>query len=107
MRVIPQSGGSTGSRERANVICTGPRTCPALGPVLKTAPNVLTSKKFWQSHQRASITFFLFGVHFLALLSHVGIPPVCSCALAIFVLRLVACSIKIAFGIAFPLAICT
>jgi len=42
-RVIPKSIGNTGSIDRAKENCTGPRTWPALAPVLITAPNVRTS----------------------------------------------------------------
>jgi hypothetical protein len=45
MRVIVISSGNIGSAELAKVTCTGPRTCPALIPVLITAPKARTSKK--------------------------------------------------------------
>ena len=43
MRVIECSLATIGSSERANVICTGPRTWPQLTPVDITAPKVRTS----------------------------------------------------------------
>ena len=56
MRVIECSSATTGSTERANVICTGPRTWPQLTPVDITAPKVRTSKKLVHIHCRAFST---------------------------------------------------
>ncbi len=44
-RVIEISSGRTGSTEAAKVICTGPRTCPELTPVVMTAPKLRMSQK--------------------------------------------------------------
>ena len=43
IRVMDTSIGRIGSNLLPNAICTGPRTCPAFGPVDITAPNVRTS----------------------------------------------------------------
>ena len=56
-RVMEISSGNTGSTEVAKVICTGPRTWPALTPVVITAPNVRMSQKFAHIHLVSSRAF--------------------------------------------------
>ena len=45
-----------GKKTNENATCTGPRTCPALGPVDITAPKVRTSKNCWHIQARAVLT---------------------------------------------------
>ena len=79
IRVIETSSGRIGSTERAKVTCTGPRTCPALSPVLITAPNARHHRTSRTSNHARGRTFF-----FAAPLSLSAMPPsVLSCACAI------------------------
>ena len=52
MRVMDCSRETIGWMERAKASCTGPRTWPALTPVLITAPNMRTSKNVWHIQRR-------------------------------------------------------
>ena len=63
-RVMAISSGRTGSTERAKASWTGPRTWPALTPVVITAPKVRMSQKLAHIQRVSSRALASFGSFF-------------------------------------------